>query len=173
MNENAAEDIRDLTGPESFPLLEADWTPWFGLAAVCLAALALVLASLWLLWLALRPKPARRRQEALRRLEGLRSEARDMAPNQFATQLLRVLREYYHGRYGDRVLFETGPEFARRAAAEGPMEGERKARLERLFERCNDVQFGGVVLPPERRPLYVEEALAILRDEPPDLESRV
>ncbi len=172
MNENAAEDIRDLTGPEAFPLLEADWTPWFVGAGVGLAVVALALALFWLLWWALRPRPVRLRQQALRRLEGLRAEAPGMEANQFATQLLRVLREYYHGRYGDSLLFETGPEFSRRGALE-PMEGERKARLERLFERCDHVQFGGGALPLERRPVFLEEALDILRDEPPDLEPRV
>jgi hypothetical protein len=168
MNEVPAEDIREITDPGAFPLVETDWTPWFGVLGAVAAAVLLVLAAVWLAWLILRAKPVRHRQAALRRLEGMRADVAHLEANQFATHVLRVLREYYHNRYGDTVLFETRPEFARREAAKGSMDPERKQRLESLLERCDSVQFGGAPLPPERRPLLLDEAMELLRSEPPD-----
>lgn len=135
--------IRDIAPPVDV----LPWPWWMVAGAVLLLLLLLALLVGGVIWLLKRrPKspPPTPREIALRELEKLRLQAREVTPHDFSFLVSDVLRSYIGAQYGLHAREQTSPEFLAQIARAPQFSARDKEHLTQFLERCDLLKFAQV-----------------------------
>jgi hypothetical protein len=152
-------EIRDIAPPiDVFP-----YPLWMIILAGCVAAAVLGVIGWWCVrWIRRRPPPPppTPRQVALRALEALRAQVREMAPYAFSIVVSDVLRTYVGAAYGLHAPRQTSPEFLAAISGYSKFSDADRTLLAGFLERCDLIKFAHVDADATDSEKLLESALA-------------
>jgi Domain of unknown function (DUF4381) len=152
-------EIRDIAPPiDVFP-----YPLWMVIVAGCIAAAVLGAIIWWFVrWMRRRPAPPppTPRQIALRALEALRAQVREMEPYAFSIAVSDVLRTYVSAAYGLHAGRQTSPEFLAVISGHAKFSDADRSLLASFLERCDLIKFAHVDADAGDSGTLLERALA-------------
>jgi Domain of unknown function (DUF4381) len=152
-------EIRDIAPPiDVFP-----YPLWMIIAVGCVAAAVLGVIVWWgVRWIRRRPAPPppTPRQVALRALEALRAQVREMAPYAFSIAVSDVLRAYVGAAYQLHAPRQTSPEFLAAISGYSKFSDADRSLLASFLERCDLIKFAHVDADATDSEKLLESALA-------------
>ncbi|MFK7910058.1 MAG: hypothetical protein AB8F34_05585 [Akkermansiaceae bacterium] len=133
-------EIRDITDPTEF--IPEPTTPWWIWALVAFGILALI-ALIVLLIRKNKPKRARKTllDKARARLEALKQEAPNLAPETVATRTSMIIRLYLESAFEDPALFETDEEFTLRPNALKALHPDTRSKITDHLKQLTNLKY--------------------------------
>lgn len=154
--------IRDIAPPVwVFP-----YPPWV-VATAAVIALLLIIGAVWLIlrWVRNRPAPVppTPRSIALRELERLRGEVKNLDPYAFGISVSEVLRTYVGTAYGLHAPQQTTPEFLAAISDSPKFHDSDRKLLAEFLESCDLIKFARVRADSSDSLRLLDSAFAFVR----------